>query len=89
MMDPEEGDLHQHMFTNENKLVGIDGKPIDDSNKNSKWSHVFYSITRNWPKFKDKIEKRKIERVEEEMNMSRKKITFAGDSSPISKNQEG
>ena len=67
MMNPDGGEF-EHMFKDENKLIGTNGKPVDV--KHSKWSQVFYTII-NWKAYKDKFEKRKRDR-QREMNLKRK-----------------
>lgn len=71
LMDPAGGDF-EHMFKDENKLIGINGKPI--TVKNSKWSQVFYTII-NWKDYRDKFEKRKEDR-KREMSFKRKTKTM-------------
>ena len=58
-MDPLGGEI-DHMFTAENKLIGNDGKAIDQ-NTPSKWSHILFAVN-NWPKFQERFNKLKQER---------------------------
>ena len=71
LMDPT-GNEHEHMFKDENRLIGTNGKPVDI--KHSKWSQVFYTII-NWRMYKEKFEKRKRDR-QRELSIKRKNMTM-------------
>ena len=71
LMDPAGGDF-EHMFKDENKLIGTNGKPVEA--KHSKWSQVFYTII-NWKSYKERFEKRKRDR-QREMSLKRKTMTM-------------